>query len=249
MFALLSAELIRLRATRSLGVLAVIGVALAALATLGTAVAGGADATADDILSAVGLAEPFALILGVLLLGGEFRHRSIGGRLLVTPRREHLIAAKMITSFGTGLAFGLLTVAGSLAVAVSARAAQGHPLPLGDADVWATSLGFLLAITAATALGTAVAAVVRSRTGAITGALVWLLGVEIAVAAAAEIGKSTLLKAVVPYLPGAALDALADLGAAAPTKTLSAWAGGLIILSWIAAFAVGGTALLKTRDL
>lgn len=251
MISLINAELIRLRVTRTVWLLAGIAAGLVALAALGVTLGGEGAVRPADALIAVGLAQPFAIVLGVLVLGGEFRHRGITARLLITPRRERLVAAKLIASILGGLLYGVLAVGTVLAVAVPTIAAKGQPTAMDDGAVWLGALGGVLSTAGAAGLGTGVVALLRSQTGAITGLLAWLLGGETALSAATFFGGSVTswLKGVMPYLPGSAMSSVGELGGPAAPGALPSWAGGLVLVAWVAVFAIGGTIAIKSRDI
>src|ERR1700685_4036179 len=97
---LIRAEARKLHTTRTfwaitLGTLALIAVAATATSAASRFTPG--DHPALQVFTLAGLAQTFALILGVLAVTSEFRHGTITTTLLITPRRTPLLAAKLIT--------------------------------------------------------------------------------------------------------------------------------------------------------
>lgn len=123
-----------------------------------------------------------ALVVGILVVGWEYRHGTVVSSLLAQPRRLQFIGAKLVAS---GVVGGALA-ATSLVVSVVAGSAY---LATVGVDVFDRSIADLAVAAAGIAavgilygtIGTALGAVVRNQTVAIGGAFLWLLAVEGAV--------------------------------------------------------------------
>ncbi|MGH3259144.1 MAG: hypothetical protein ACRDOU_27725 [Streptosporangiaceae bacterium] len=180
MTGLIYAEALKLRSTRSfwaitLGALAISTAAVAALSAASTFTPG--DRPARLVL-AIACPQGFALVLGVIAVAGEFRHKTITPAVLITPRRTLLLGAKLIALTGTGLVLGLLAYAGAAAAALpilSARHVASHIDAAGLAGVIA---GGTAATALFAALGVGIGALVRNQAGAIIAALglIYVLG-------------------------------------------------------------------------
>ena len=135
MNALLKAELLKLRTTRTFAVV----VGLSALFSMALAVLGATfqkDLTAHELFTNNAITYVIAL-LGVIGMTGEWRHRTITSTILASPNRARLLSAKVVASSAAGvvLVFCVTVVtmiAGSLALKAAGHSTLG---PGGLADV------------------------------------------------------------------------------------------------------------------
>jgi ABC-2 type transport system permease protein len=210
---LLAAELLKLTTLRSTWVYVIATLALAGLFTAG-GIGGESDEGRADPDYQYGLfldtsfaTSIFALLLGILLVTNEFRHGTITRTLLVTPRRNRLLAVKLATAGAAGLLLMLLAFAVAAIVAVIWLGIIDVPLEPGDAARAATRA--FVGVALAGMLGAAVGGAVHSQVGALVGALVWLFVAEPltwVLLGVLEVGG------VADYLPGAWVLSIADSG-------------------------------------
>jgi ABC-2 type transport system permease protein len=247
MKALLEAELIKLRTTRTFVALTSAAVGTSLLITV--LVASITEPSEQDVLSDVFTSDTsslFILVLAVIGISGEWRHRTITSSLLAAPERVRFLAAKTIAFAVAGLVLSVLI---SIAIAVAGFAIlSARDLPTPD-------LGELLeqfarnALVAALlgAFGVGIGALVRNQVVAIVGVLVVAFAVEPAlVALAPEVGRFA------PFgpLPTAAqgLDPQ-DVGMPEDVDLPAAGVAVLLLFVWIGATFAAGAALLRYRDL
>ena len=110
------AELLKLSTTRTFAALAGTAVAISLLITILVALL--TEPTEKSVLSDVftnDVSGVFILVLAVVGITGEWRHRTITSSLLAAPDRLRFLAAKTIAFAAAGLALSLLV---SLAIAV-----------------------------------------------------------------------------------------------------------------------------------
>lgn len=241
----LAAELLKQRTTRLpwgllLGAVlfTMLGVALTAVFS-GTEGTPGLDedGTVANVWAQAGGGYVFALVAGIVLITGEYRHQTITSAYLGEPRRWRVVAAKLITALLLGVVYGVAACATAAAVAVPVLAARGAT---GQADVPAILLGAVAATALWAVVGLGVGALLRNQVAALIGALVWVLVVEALVVA--------LLPDVGRWLPSGAANAL--LQASLPTggDLLPVWAGGALLLGYGLALAVAGSLTTVRRD-
>ncbi|MDT4903641.1 MAG: type transport system permease protein, partial [Pseudonocardiales bacterium] len=97
----------------------------------------GSAANAQDVLSQPGAVGSQAIfILGILVVAGEYRHRTIMGAFLAQPRRLRVIVAKLATMGAVGAALSAVIYGVTTATAVSVYASKGvHHLPVSLVDL------------------------------------------------------------------------------------------------------------------
>lgn len=244
---LIRAELLKLRTTRV--VYGLLGAALVftALTVVGTILTAGRDGAPPiesteavrNVFGAGGTATILTLVLGILIVTGEFRHGTITQTFLVSPVRSRVVGAKLVAALVAGLAFGALSSLLAAVISVPWLAAKDVSVSLLGGDVVAPVLAVVASAALFAVIGVGVGALIRNQVAAIIVALVWQFVLESLVVA--------LLPSVGRWLPQGAARALAQ-ETLSDGSLLSPGAGGLVLLAYGAAFAVIGTRLLVQRD-
>src|SRR3954452_14619642 len=169
---LLSAELIKLRTTRTFYALAGVAIGISLLITILSASI--SEPSKDTVLSDVfqnDTSSLFIMMLAIVGITGEWRHRTITSSLLAAPDRIRFLAAKTLAFAAAGT---LLSLAISLSVSIVAFAI------LGARDLPTPHLGDLLELIARNAgaaallgaFGVGVGSLVRNQPVAIVGILI-----------------------------------------------------------------------------
>lgn len=243
MTALLRAELVKLRTTRTFVVLAGLAAGLSML--LAGLAAGLADENTGDIVTevfATDLSSIFVLILAIVGITGEWRHRTITSSLLAEPDRVRFLAAKTLAYAAAGLVLSLLVCAAITVVGLTVVLVRGLPAPdAGDLlTLYARGAGVTMLLGA---LGVGIGAVVRNQAVAIVGIFVAAFVVEPALAAllpdAGRFGPLTVLPTAVADAPDSGYES--DLLIAPAFAVLA-------MLAWIGAWFAAGATLLRVRD-
>ena len=191
----------------------------------------------------------FPLLIGTLMVTGEFRHKTLTPTFLATPRRGMVLAAKLVVGVGMGILFGVLGILAAAIPAIALMSGYGIDAELGSADTWAMFGRMMLAFVLWVIVGIGVGALVRNQVGAIVGVLIFTQFIEPigrAVASFIE-GLSDLTR----FLPGAASDALVGsslFSLPGAAGSLEWWAGGLVLLAYGIVLVVLGHLTSWRRD-
>jgi ABC-2 type transport system permease protein len=181
----------------------------------------------------------FASLLGAMSITAEIRHGTIRPTFLATPRRERVVAAKLLACGLAGLGVGLLAETLAAAIEAGGLAARGLHIELTAGDYAQLLAGGAAAGALFAAIGVGVGAVVRHQVSTIAGLCVWLLLIE------------TTLIGNVPsagkFAPGAAAGAIAGAVQTQSAAKLVSPAVGVLLLALYAALAASAGAFLTTR--
>ena len=244
---LISAELLKLRSTRTS--IALIGsvVALIVLISILATFTSDPDVEnfgAKDLLGISGFAQAFALVLGILAVTSEFRHGTITPTLIAAPNKTRLVLAKLVANVAAGLLLSVLAVGLCAAIVLLGLSARDIPTGIESNEVVRIIIGQTLATGLWAALGVGLGALVRNQVGAIVGALIWtFVGENLLTIIPAGIGD-----AVQKYGANGASNALGNLETEQTGDVLSQVPGGLLLTAYAAAFIVAGILVLRRRD-
>lgn len=183
----------------------------------------------------------FAALLGAMSITGEIRHGTIRPTFLATPKRERVIAAKLLATALTGIGVGLLAEALAAGIAAAGLAIRGISIQLSAGDYLQLLAGGAAAAAFFAAIGVGVGALVRQQVGAVAGLVIWLILIE------------TTLIGNVPsagkFAPGAAAGALAGaIQTQSASKLVAPAVGVLLLVLYAAIAATAGTVLTNRRD-
>jgi ABC-2 type transport system permease protein len=184
MTALVATEWLKLRTTRLLYGMIPAAVLLSCAAVAGEILRSGDAATleSDDgirqTLAVTGTGAILVLVVGIIMSAGEYRYGTAADTFLTTPRRHHVIVAKLATAAGVGLGLGVITCVAAVAIATLLYNSEGATFPVDDVEVWLTLAGALVYTTIFAVLGAALGALIRNQVLAVTAALGWIGVVE-----------------------------------------------------------------------
>lgn len=201
------------------------------------------------------LAALFPLTLGVLLVTNEYRHQTVTGTYLATPRRWQVTLAKIASVVAVGLLYGIVqVVAGVLGGSLILGPVKGAELLLDDRSVLG-SLGIALVATIVwTLLGYAFGSLVRNQIAALLAAIgVAFLGQILLNVIFAIVGWELPAK----LLPGNLTTGMlvtSDPLAGTPQGSESSfffepwWVNALILVGYAAVLTAIGSILTARRD-
>jgi ABC-2 type transport system permease protein len=247
MRALLRAELLKQRSTRTtLGLLAaMLGLVLLAVLLHSFGLRAGDLVDPHVQLMVLGRGEflgaLFAALLGAMSITAEIRHGTIRPTFLFSPRRGRVIAAKASVSILIGAGFGLGAGAVAVAAGTAALRARGIHVQLDGGDYVLLVVGSAAAAALWAAIGVGVGAVIRNQVPTLVGICAWLLFVEGLLAGDVAGGLGDVGR----LLPGAAGAAISGQD---PGTLLPPAAGLALLASYAAAAALAGALATSRRD-
>ena len=179
------------------------------------------------------------LILGIIGMTQEYRHRTATPTFLTTPRRGRVVIAKLTAYALAAVPFALVVLAVNYGVAAVAAGARGAVPALSGENLQVLANSGL-ALVIYTVIGVGLGALVRNQVGAIVGGLVYLFVVE------AIVRQISAIADAYKWLPGGALEALT--ATLQGPDLLERWQGGLLLLGYGLVAALLGTLLAVRRD-
>jgi ABC-2 type transport system permease protein len=238
--ALLAAELIKVRTTRTFFALA--GVAIATSLLLAGLVASLTEPTEDSVLTDVFASDTssiFILILAIVGITGEWRHRTITSSLLAAPDRVRFLIAKTVAFAVAGAALSIAIAVAIAVLGLTILSARGLPTP-GAGDLLELAARNAAVAALLGAFGVGVGALVRNQPVAIVGVFVLALIVEpLLIGLVPSVGRFGPIIALPNGIVGVGEEE--DFFSALPAVAL--------MLAWIGVLFAAGAALLRRRDL
>lgn len=243
---LIKAELLKLRTAPALYVCAALASALTVAGVITNILLAGRSGAAplgtvenvNKVFSVAAVSTMVALAVGITMLAGEYRHRTIVSAYLGEPRRGRVVVAKLITAGFLGAITGAVAFGLAVAIAVPMFAAKGvHHLHIDLARMW---WGAVVASVCYGMLGVALGAVARNTTGAIIGAIVWVQLVEVGILQAS-------LPALAKWLPTGAAVAITSSGEQT-AHLLPVGVATIVLVGWAALLTTMSARLTISRD-
>ncbi|WP_460772879.1 ABC transporter permease [Microbacterium sp. GXF7504] len=192
----------------------------------------------------------FPLLIGSLLVTGEFRHKTLTLTFLATPRRGTVLWAKVLAGAVMGLVYGVVALVVTVGGVAGMLALFGLDPELTSTDTWALLGRILIAYVLWVLVGIGTGLVIRNQVAAIVVVLAFTQFVEPLL----RLGGS-LVEGVADaarFLPGAAGDALVGSSLfsamAAGPDALPWWGGGLVLLGYGVVLLIVGHITSWRRD-
>ena len=243
MKALLQAELLKLRTTRTF--IALVGSAAGlslVLLVLNTLLTDEFDEESVRFTFAGDFTGLFILLLGAMGMAGEWRHRTITSTVLAAPDRLKLLVAKTLSYAVAGIVVSFVVTAMLMLVGTIILSSRGlTTLPFSDLlDImWRN----LVVSAYLGAFGVCVGAIVRNQVVAIVGLLLYSFAVEFTLfGLAPDVAKYTPINGA----PSGIVDVSFDEG---ETDFLDPGVAALVMFGWVTVLFAAGALLLRRRDL
>jgi hypothetical protein len=252
MINLIRSEVLKIRSTQVWFWMLLLAAAFTALGTIGVVV----DAISDhdigapvdyySVFTQSGGAGVALLVLGLLGLTTEFRHKTITPTLLATPNRWRLLAGKAASYAIFAIVYALICVALNFAIAIIWLSAAGVPIEYGHGVPGGVGKAFLtLVLTGMFGLG--LGALLRNQAAAMVFGIVYFFILD------TVFNYTPLIRKVYAYTPGGGVKAFNSNGHIGgmpdDVHLLGPAAGGVLFLAWsLALLAIGGRVSLS-RDI
>lgn len=179
------------------------------------------------------------LIIGIIGMTQEYRHRTATPTFLTTPHRGRVVVGKLIAYAIASALFALVVLVVNYAAVAVHAGARGAVPPL-NADNLGTLAACGLALVIYAVIGVGLGALLRNQVGAIVGGLVYLFVIE------PIIRSIPATSGAYKWMPGGGLEALTATFEG--PDLLAAWQGAVLLLGYGLVAAVLGTFLAVRRD-
>jgi ABC-type transport system involved in multi-copper enzyme maturation permease subunit len=205
----------------------------------------------DLVLSTMTVSIDLALVLGIICITGEYRHKTVTPTLLCEPKRGNMVVAKLVTSAGGGVVVG---IAGGLM-----GLALGFGLVAGGFGDTARMLTEYRHIFPGVLAGCVLYAIYGLGLGALLKNQVVALVVGLGVIAVVEPILDGVVPSVGRWLPGQAAEALESVAVSASRRggggifsstvhLITWWEGALVLLAYGVVLAIAGTLTTLRAD-
>lgn len=200
--------------------------------------------------SGIGLGYLLLLVIGILTIGMEYRHKTITSALLATPSRVGLIGAKIVALLIFGVLYGLLFLIASVGAGGTILAAKGEPVFPEPSTLVRTLALSLLVLGLWALIGLGLGILIPNQVAAL------LIGVALAFIvepiAATILANVSWGATASKYFPSRATEAILSQtrnGGPNASMPLDWWQGTLVLVAYAVVFAAIGTFLTKRRDI
>ncbi len=246
MISLVSSERRKLTSVRASWIVLAVLLALVGgeLALILSGVVEGFDLTGTgrvQLVSTTPGAISIGFLLGMLVGAVDHRHGTHVPTYLLTPRRGRVLAAKLLTAFALGSLAAVVSAVIAIAIGLPSILGEGLDVGtvLGDPVFWARLLAGVVATALVAVFGAAVAALLRS----ILAAVLVFVGLGVVDVVLRAYGPAGLVE----WMVFPSVDRLC-VGPVTSAGDMPFWAGGLILLGWIAVVVIAATVRTLRTD-
>jgi hypothetical protein len=190
------------------------------------------------------------LLVGLLAVTAEFRHRTLTPTLLAQPDRNTLVGAKLLASIPMGLLYGIAGTLATVLAGVAGFAITGASNGLDDPAMWGIIARTVLALTVWCVVGVGLGFAMPNQVVAIVVVLAFTQFVE--PIARLVLGLNDSLAGVGKFLPGAAGEAISGgsfYSATGAGDLLGPAAGAAVLVGYGLLLALIGRLTTLKRDI
>jgi hypothetical protein len=183
------------------------------------------------------------MLLGVLCITTEFRHRTVTTSFLVTPRRSTFVAAKLLIAAILGAGLAVVMLISSVVAGGVTLAARGGSFTALLHQVPAVAPGTIIVFTLSALLGAGIGSIVTNQVAAVIATIGWFFVINqilVGVIHGAE-----------RWVPTGAATAAAHLTRGLNTNygLFTWWQATILLLAYALLFAGIGSKILSTTDI
>ncbi|MGO1974608.1 MAG: ABC transporter permease [Propionibacteriaceae bacterium] len=194
------------------------------------------------------LARILALVVGVMSMGGEYRHKTLSTTYLATPQRGRVLGAKAIVLVGYGLLYGVVAVLAGILVAIPFVTVFDGSFLLDQGGMWRNLAMGVLSMAAWTLIGMGIGILVRNMIVAILIGAGFAYIVEPMLSLLFMIQEWDIPLNLMPTGATNAMLGITNPGMMASEDPWAWWAGLLVLLAWGALPALIGMLVTVRKD-
>ena len=188
----------------------------------------------------------FTLCIGVLMIGSEYRHKTLSVTFLSVPKRTQVMLAKVIAMLGIGGLYGVLFLIAAVGVGGTTLASKGGSAFPEPGQLARTLLLLLLALGLWGLIGLGAGILIPNQVVAllVTIGIAWMVEPF----AGFLLALTSWGSGVAHFFPSQATQAMLANTPTPGTSLLSWWAGALVLLAYAVVLAGIGSLLTVRRD-
>ena len=189
----------------------------------------------------------FALILGILIISGEFRHGTAVATFLASPKRARVLVAKLVVAALAGAVLQIISAAASVGAGFLTLSYFENVAEPSESVFTNLGLAALLSGSILGLVGVAIGSLIRNQLIAIVSSLVWLFVLEpIVLLVFADAGKWLPTGAITGML---AIEFESEALGVSTADYLSPGLSALVLLGYGAVFTVIALVTSMKRDI
>jgi ABC-2 type transport system permease protein len=189
-----------------------------------------------------------AMVVGIAVMGSEYRYQTLAATFLATPRRSRVLLAKAVSLLLFGLLYGLASVAAGVAVSVPFILANGGSFFLDQTETWRSLILGVCSLALWTMFGMGIGILVKNMLVAMLVGICFAYLVEPILSLVFFLRKWDL---PLNLMPSGATNAMLDITSPvlfAGEHPFAWWQGALVLAAWCLFPAVIGVLSTVRRD-
>ena len=179
-------------------------------------------------------------VLGVMVMSGEYKSKTVLPSFSAAPIRGEVIAAKGIILAAVAFAASLLMVVVNVTIGIFWLDQKGFDIDFGASHLFQAAGGAVLYLVLSALFGYGLGLLLTNQSLAITLAIIIPVVVDSALAA---LIPGDWMEKVLPFTAGSSLFSPGG------TANVEVWHGGAVLALWVSAAVIAGGMVFERRDL